>query len=65
MNDWAGFGKLNPGLPRRFLDAEAAQDWLPFGATDEQIARAQRGDTNTYLEWAHWYNDWEAKGHDV
>lgn len=65
MTDWGGLHKLNPGYPRRFVDAEEAQDWLPFGADEDRITRMGKAEPNTYLEWSHWYNAWEAKGRDV
>ena len=65
MSDFAGLRKLNPGLPMRFLNDEEAQDWLPYGATPDEIAAKQREEPNTYLDWAHWYNRWEDKGRDV
>jgi hypothetical protein len=65
VSDLAGLHKLNPGLPRTFLNEEEAQDWLPFGATDYEMALKRRQDPNRWLEWAHWYNAWEEKGRDV
>jgi hypothetical protein len=60
-----GLRRLNVGYPRTFIDADEAQDWLPFGADEDRIGRMAKGDPNTYLEWAHFYNAWEAQGRDV
>lgn len=57
--------RLNRGLPRIFVDAEEAQDWLPFGADEDTILAAAKREPNKYLEWALHYNEWEARGVDV